>query len=974
MNSKSPSAASIPEATAVRSGVRPVRTIAVGLLLIAVITPLAHFLTILTVNVEVETSSPVGWAVGVIFSLALCGLALRQLARRDWWSRAELALLYTMLAIAVPVMNLGLVRPFFNASHAVLREYLFQGTSTYRTAYNVLDERWFPKVPTRAGLAFNRAERLLRLLEDGELLRAQREARRQLMLTLTDELLLAELQAADAESPLVARLREAIGRLGVDGAQDVKALGKDELLSAVGLLAELDAHFAETARLSEAAREDLWTALEPFDEWAASLLPSNFESLDFSAQERLQQETHRLSDAEAADLEGKVAALAALEPSLRASVSRLSSADRAALRDRLFAREQARIDELSAVAFDAERNQFAFRLSREERRNLIRQNGVDGPNQNLWAVEFSLWPDAQSREARGRAPLSDNLRQLWQQLPWELYLRPLLSWGALFLAIFAFLMCLAEYFRRKWVSRENLAFPLVEVADHIIRHDHCLEEGGDGLKPARRGRAFAPMALLGFGAGFLILFFEALGHYQFVNFQAAVYFDLNENIFDPAGGALRLIPKSVFVLSPIVVGIVFLLSLEVAFSIWMSFLLYAFLAWIVILLFPNIQDSSWTGFGDGRFHPFPMEQMLGACLVFALYLWWKSRDRALVPHTQEECAAAYLPPALTRLGLVLLPVVIAALLWQSGVKSFALIFLLGAVTIALSVAAARVRAETGLPGFHVFYESTKLPIIFGLTGLAGAKAYAAFINVVFLPLSLLFRTLPQQLENLELARRHRIPFRTVAVGTLSAFVAAVGIGLLSFLLFVYYIGQDFYGFSALPPQSGSPSAAGLATYPLWVSHFLGEHGLDQFNHINWIRMTAIGVGAGVVGLLLLLRQKFLRFPLHPVGYLLILLSMHYAWVSPYMRVDAPKFSQTSTLWGGALVAWLLKKLIVKYGGMQTYKQAKPFFISMVIGAVVCIFFWNMVHLGANLWALRIDEPGAFIRRFLELTPYIPAVY
>ena len=151
-------------------------------------------------------------------------------------------------------------------------------------------------------------------------------------------------------------------------------------------------------------------------------------------------------------------------------------------------------------------------------------------------------------------------------------------------------------------------------------------------------------------------------------------------------------------------------------------------------------------------------------------------------------------------------------------KSISLILAISLATLAITVAAARVRAETGLPTFHVFYESTKLPIVLGLTGISGAKAYAAFINIVFLPMTLLFRTLPQQLENMELARRYRISYRTVAWSGFLSFAMAIGVGMVSFLLFVYAIGQDFYGHSALPPQSRKPqclrprdlSALGLA--------------------------------------------------------------------------------------------------------------------------------------------------------------------
>ena len=978
MNLKSQSAPSAPEgAPAPREGIRPVLTVVSGLLLIAVITPLAQFLTILTINSAMETTTPAGWVVGIVFSLALAGLAVRTLAKRDLWSRAELALLYTMLAIAVPVMNLGLMRPFFNATHAVMREYMIEGTSTYRTAYDVLDDRWFPKVPTFEGLAWNRADRLLRFLEDDAEARRQRDARRTLALVLTDELmrrdLLQRARTDPSDEELVA-LRERVGELSFDGAQEIRGLGMDEILAELGLLELLREHSTATAEASRRAMEALLDDLEGINEWHASLLPSNVEAMDFSARERLMEETGRLDPARREAKEAVVARLEEREAEVRARVAALAFSDRDELRDRVRLRETSRMEELSRGEFDAERNSFSFRLSREERRALVRQDGEVGPNQNLWALEHSLWADSQARDARERAGWRENFATLVDGIPWALYVRPFLSWTVLFFAFYFFLMCLAEFFRRKWVSRENLAFPLVEIADNIIRHDYRLELGGDGTNPERRSRAFYPLAMMGFAVGFLMLFFEALGHYGFLAADASFYFHFNDEIFAQAGGALREVPTMVFVLSPIVVGLVFLLSLEVGFAIWATFLLYIGISWIFRLMFPNLQDSGWTGFGDGRFYPWPMEQMLGACLVFAVFMIWKSRQNAAVPKTSAEKAEAYLPPALTRWGLIITPAVILALLWSLGVRSIVLLSAFSIALLAVTVAAARVRAETGLPTTHVFYENTKLPIVLGLTGISGAKNYAAFVNIVFLPMTLLFRTLPQQLENMELARRYRISFRTVAVSGAFSFATAVGVGLLSYLLYTFYIGQDFFGGESLPPHAGRPGGQQLATYPLWVSHFLGEPGLDQFDSPNWLRIGAIGVGAAVIGLLLYLRQKFLRFPLHPVGYLLLLLSIHYAWVSPYIGTGEERIVQGSTLWGGAFVAWLLKKLIVKYGGMTSYKRAKPFFVGLVVGSVVCIFTWNVIHLVCGIYARQVDNPGAFARTFLEYVPYIPALY
>jgi hypothetical protein len=294
--------------------------------------------------------------------------------------------------------------------------------------------------------------------------------------------------------------------------------------------------------------------------------------------------------------------------------------------------------------------------------------------------------------------------------------------------------------------------------------------------------------------------------------------------------------------------------------------------------------------------------------------------------------------------------------------------------MAIAIAVARVRAETGFPTGHAIYEFTKLPIIFGMTGAMGAKVYAAFLNIVFLPSTLLFRTLPQQLENLELARRYKISFRAVAVGGLSSVVVTILAGFFSFLIFSYTIGQEFYGHSVLPPFEGGNSATTIATYPLWVGHFLGEPGLDQVTEINWYRMIAIAGGFSAVGILLFLRMKFMRFPLHPIGYLVLLMTILYSFETPYLRVPVEKPLLTSTIWGSALLAWIIKRLIVKYGGMNVYKQAKPLFVGLIVGSVLAVFFWNMLDLGFSLYAAGDAVPGDLIRRFVDTAPFTPAFY
>jgi hypothetical protein len=236
----------------------------------------------------------------------------------------------------------------------------------------------------------------------------------------------------------------------------------------------------------------------------------------------------------------------------------------------------------------------------------------------------------------------------------------------------------------------------------------------------------------------------------------------------------------------------------------------------------------------------------------------------------------------------------------------------------------------------------------------------------------LFRLLPQQLENIELARRNRIRYGEVAIASLVAFVVAVAVGMVSFLILTYYRGGSAYG-------AGSPQpviAESAVHYSLWVSHFLGESGLDNWGPAHGIRIAYMAVGFGIFGLLSLLRARIMGFPFHPVGYLVILLSVLVGAASPYIRgVPGMDLGDASWVWGSALAAWLAKKLVIKYGGMRMYRHTKPFFIGLVAGSFLFLFVVNVLDFVASA---KAQQPGVtltpFLKTFHDNPPYTPGVY
>ncbi len=969
--------------------IRSVGAVLLGAGLLAILIPLAQFLTLGLNNSDLETASPVGWAVGLLVSLVLVVAICRAISRYRLIGKQSLVIVYCMLTIGVPMMNMGLVRCLFVAIQAVQNHYVARAVNTYRTAYEAESPRWFPVVPTPDGLAWNKADRLLRLLADSDAINRRKAALREASLRIA--LVAKRLRnASDADTTVESitnsapQVRDAIAKLGpdetaglmrqavADGGEPT-AFGRG--LATLGLLDALKERTAETQRASGDAAAFLMTALADVDEHEVCYIPAIIAARSLNERTRFERDHERMSAEARQRLDERLAALQPRFAALRAAVTRLSEPDFARVRSHRQAQYRATFATYGEAELATIRTSFIYRSSGQERKAIYAQDGRHGtPNQNVASFTEGL-THGDSVGAGSALPLSQRLGAVARELPWHVWVPAAAHWGGLITCIFLFLMCVAEWLRRKWVDRENLAFPLVEIADNIIRHDYALESAEDITAPQVRTAMFNRVFWVGIAIGALLLTLEALGHYGITAERRMLVFPVSERLF--TSGFLRQVDKVCFVLSPIVVGILFLVSLEVSLSIWVMFVAYRFVVAVVKIGAPNLVDSIYTGWGGGRAFPFEGEQLLGASLCLALVSLFKTWHTMRRGKTSDHSAPVtpYIPARLTTLGLIVMPLGIGWLLWDLGIHNIPIMVLTGAVAILLAIAHARIRAETGLPVQHATYEFTKLPLVFGLTGYLGARIYALFISLAFLPVTLLFRSLPQQLENIELARRNRVRYSTVAAASLVAFIIAIVVGSASFLTLAYFKGQAAFGGG----DSSGNSYTAIFAYPLWVSHFLGESGLETFTQPHSIRIAFIIVGAGIVGALIYLRQRFMKFPINPVAYVLILLSTYFVWIIPYFKspTTAGAEVETSWIWGSAFVAWLTKKLVIKYGGMNAYRRSKPLFVGLAVGAICSIFAWNVFDLAVSLHNEQLPpgvETSDTMKKFIENTPFNPWAY
>jgi hypothetical protein len=114
----------------------------------------------------------------------------------------------------------------------------------------------------------------------------------------------------------------------------------------------------------------------------------------------------------------------------------------------------------------------------------------------------------------------------------------------------------------------------------------------------------------------------------------------------------------------------------------------------------------------------------------------------------------------------------------------------------------------------------------------------------------------------------------------------------------------------------------------------GTAELNPVNSVWW------GIGAAWVALSMYLRTWLFWFP-HPIGYIML--------INPLM----------SQLWFSFFIGWVCKKVVVQYGGKNTFDKVRGAFIGLILGELISIVFW----LSLSLIYTGIKSAGIDLNRY-----------
>jgi hypothetical protein len=479
------------------------------------------------------------------------------------------------------------------------------------------------------------------------------------------------------------------------------------------------------------------------------------------------------------------------------------------------------------------------------------------------------------------------------------WVRPILLWTGFFTVMLFVMMCLNVVWRKQWTENERLAFPIIELPLQMTDESFAL---------FRNRMMWAGFVLAG-GIDLLntiSMSFPAMPHIptREVNLQ--------QMIVDRPWNAMGSVPIQFL---PFVLGLGFLLPLDLLFSSWFFFFFWKM----------QVVVTAALGANDGRPNfPYIPEQSAGAYLGVAVFVVWVSRHylqqvfrRAMGKRSHLDDSREPMTYRAALLGivgglavLVLFAVWSGVTLWVAG--AFFLIYFM------LSISVSRMRAELGSPAHDLHYAGPDhlLTVMVGPRDLS--KQTLAFFAASW-GFNRAYRShpMPHQLEGFKLAQVTGIRMAPLMWLMLAAGVWGCLCAFWALLATYYHLGAA----TAKIQVPGVPQIFGREPWER-LARWTTPPGPLRDPAQTWFVLLGLGFSA----FLTLMRGQFLWWPFHPVG-----LAVSSSWAMGYM-------------WFSLMIAWMLKYAILRGTGLRGYRNALPFFLGLILGEFVVGSLCNIAGL------------------------------
>ena len=468
------------------------------------------------------------------------------------------------------------------------------------------------------------------------------------------------------------------------------------------------------------------------------------------------------------------------------------------------------------------------------------------------------------------------------------WIGPTLLWSFVTFVLFFILMCFNSIQRVQWSERERLSYPIAQLPIEMTTQ-----------------RFFSRRLLwLGFGICAAVELLNGLHFlYPFVPSVPLKIPDFGAKIFtSKPWSAIGWLPLFFY---PWVIGLTFFVPLELSFSVWFFFLFTKFQ-----LILGSIGGwKSLPGF------PYYNQQGIGAWLTLGILVLWASRK-----HLKMVFTLALKPPTSTNepfqyrtalLGILIGTIILVFIFQQAGMSVGILLAFL-CLYVLMSIAITYARAAVGVPYHEVIWTHPQLMLV----SVLGVRRIGA-ANLTLL--SFLYpyvrdnvsHPMPSQLEGFKIAERAGLSQKKMAIAMLVALLVATPVSFWAYLHLMYQHGAV--------QSDGYVIGIGTETFERLLLPWLQQPHAPDSTGLSFTAFASLFT----LGLMFL-RRQFIWFPFHPAGYALGL-SAGMVWV-----------------WSAVCVGWFIKAILLKFGGLRTYRKAAPFFVGVILGDFLIGTFWSLV--------------------------------
>jgi len=517
---------------------------------------------------------------------------------------------------------------------------------------------------------------------------------------------------------------------------------------------------------------------------------------------------------------------------------------------------------------------------------------------NLVHPYIPEWPLVQSRDAVW--DFYEGLAK-GRSIPWEAWAQPLFYWCSFFVVLCFTMICIMVVVRKQWVEHERLIYPLAQLPLEMVKDD----ARGSRVKSFFKN----PVMWAGFAVPFIVGSTKALHNYYYI--IPAINLSTSIPLFR------RTLSLSLRPSFPLI-GFSYLVNLDIAFGFWF-FHLFGIVERGLFNMFGLESSEKLTAYVTAG--PDLAHQGMGAMITLVGFSLWVGRKhlravfrKALKGDPQVDDSDEILPYRVAVFGMMGGMLFTGIWMWRSGLPPLLIpMFLFGLFVLYLAIT--RALTEGALAAMM----PPLTPLDFVVSGVGTSAVSPAGMGAFALTwvwgTELRTFVMASSANGLKIAQeiggrgRKRLLFWAMLLAIMVSLAGSIW----ALLYFSYRYGgvnlhegfaqgQSRFAFDDMARKMVNPSPPDLR---------------------GWF---FTGLGGLIMGFLMWLRHRVLWWPMHPLGFAI---GCAGGWIGGVM-------------WLSAFIAWVLKAVILKYGGAKLYRQARPFFLGLILGQAAVAGVWLVI--------------------------------